>query len=96
MIQELHGVKGTIQDGVFFTEAMIPGAKVIKHVHVEISRQNSTLAELKSRLATEVKACGGTALTGFRYGQKKHDWTQLFAFKWDTESWHGEGDVVAP
>lgn len=93
-MDDRYGVKGTVQDGVFFTEAPIPGAKVIKHLHVEISRQNATLGEVKSQLAAEVKACGGTALMGFQYGQKKHDWTQLFALKWDTESWHGEGDAV--
>jgi len=93
-MEQRHGVKGTVQDGVFFTESSIPGAKLVKHLHVEISRQNSTLSELKARLASEAKACGGTALTAFRYGQKKHHWTELFAFKWDTESWHGEGDAV--
>lgn len=93
-MDERHGVKGTIQDGVFFTESSIPGAKVIKHLQIEISRQNATLGEVKSRLAAEVSACGGTALMGFKYGQKKHDWTQLLALKWDTESWHGEGDAV--
>ena len=95
MIEERHGAKGTVQDGIFFTEAVIRGAPVIKHLSVEISRQNSTLSEVKSRLAAEAKACGGTALMSFRYGQKKHHWTDLLSFKWDTESWHGEGDVVA-
>jgi hypothetical protein len=89
-------VKGTVQDGIFFTEASINNAKIIRHLHVEISRQNSTLNEVKSRLAADVKSCGGTALMSFRYGQKKHDWTELLSYKWDTESWHGEGDAVAP
>ncbi len=93
-MEERHGVKGTVQDGVFFTESSIPQAKLVKHLHVEISRQNSTLSELKARLAAQVKECGGTALSTFRYGQRKHHWTELFAFKWDTESWHGEGDAV--
>jgi len=93
-MEQRHGVRGTVQDGVFFTESSIPEAKLVKHLHVEISRQNATLSEVKSRLAAEVRTCGGTALMGFRYGQKKHHWTELFAFKWDTESWHGEGDAV--
>ena len=94
-MDERHGVKGTVKDGIFFTESEIPRARVIKHLHVEISRQNATLAELKARMAEEVRACGGTVLMKFRYGQKKHHWTELFAFKWDTESWHGEGDAVS-
>ena len=93
-MEQRYGVKGTVHDGIFFSESSIPEAKLVKHVHVEISRQNSTLSEVKSRLASEVRACGGTALAAFRYGQKKHHWTQLVAFKWDTESWHGEGDAV--
>lgn len=88
-------MKGTTKDGVFFTEAAIPQARIIKHVHVEISRQNATLAELKARLAEEVRGCGGTVLMQFRYGQKKHHWSEMLALKWDTESWHGEGDAVS-
>ncbi len=94
-MEERHGVKGTLCDGVFFTESSIPQARVIKHLHVEISRQNSTLAEVKARLANDVRSCGGTALAQFRYGQKKHHWTELLSLKWDTESWHGEGGAVA-
>jgi hypothetical protein len=93
-MEKRHGVMGTMQDDIFFTEATIPGATVVKHLHVEISRQNSTLREVKARLAADVTACGGSALMGFRYGQKKHSWTQMLAFKWDSESWHGEGDAI--
>ena len=94
-MEERHGVQGTIKDGIFFTEAAIARATIIKHLHVEISRQNATLAELKSRLAEEVRSCGGNVLMQFRYGQRKHHWTELLAFKWDTESWHGEGDAAS-
>ena len=94
-MEERHGVKGTIKDGIFFTEAAIPQARIIKHLHVEISRQNATLAELKSRLAEEVRSCGGTVLMQFRYGQRKHHWSELFVFKWDTESCHRESDAVS-
>ena len=60
---ERHGVKGTVQDGVFFTEGLIKGARIIKHLHVgEISRQNSMLSEVKSRLAAPTLRCAvGTA-----------------------------------
>lgn len=94
-MEDRYGARGTIQDGIFFTEGTIAGARVIKRVHVEISRQNATLADVKARMASEVKNCGGTALSGFVYGQRKHHWTQMLAFKWDTESWHGEGDAVS-
>jgi len=94
-MEDRQGAKGTVQDGVFFTESSIPGAPVLQHVHVEISRQNATLSEVKKLLAEKVKASSGTALMNFRYGQKKHEWwEQVLTFKWDTESWHGEGDAT--
>jgi hypothetical protein len=90
-----HGVQGTVLDGVFFTESAIAGAMPLRHAHVEISRQNSNLTEVKARLAAQVSASGGDALMNFRYGQKKHPaWQLVLTLKWDTESWHGEGDVV--
>jgi hypothetical protein len=89
------GVKGTVLDDIFFTEDAIPGASPLRHLHVQISRQNSNLLEVKERLAREAKSIGATAIMNFRYGQKKHEWWELvFTFKWDTESWHGEGDAV--
>lgn len=89
------GVKGTVANDIFFTEEAIPSTSVLRHLHVEISRQNSNLLEVKERLAQEAKSLGATAIMNFRYGQKKHEWWQLvFTFKWDTESWHGEGDAV--
>lgn len=95
-MEERFGVKGTVAGGVFFSESAIPGASVIRHVTVEISRQNANLSEVKDRLAADAKAVGASAVMNFRYGQKAHPWWQLYAFKWDTESWHGEGDAVAP
>lgn len=89
------GVKGTICNGIFFTEQAIPGATVIRHLETEISRQNSDLNEVKERLATDATSLGATAIANFRYGQKAHNrWDLALSFKWDTESWHGEGDAV--
>lgn len=88
------GVRGLTSDGVFFTEDAIAGANPIKRVSVEISRQNSNLTEVKSQMAREALAAGANAIMNFRYGQRKHSWLQLVAFKWDTESWYGEGEAV--
>ena len=93
-MEERFGVRGTVLDDVFFTEAGIPGARLIKHLRVQISRQNASLTEVKEQLAAQVGACGGNALMNFRYGQKPHPWWELLLLKWDTESWHGEGDAV--
>jgi hypothetical protein len=90
-----YGVNGTICDGVFFTEQIIPGASAIEHLHCEISRQNSNLTEVKQSLADQASRYNANVVMNFRYGQKKHEWWELvFTFKWDTESWHGEGDAV--
>lgn len=94
-MEERFGVKGTVANGIFFTESAIRDAAVIKHISVEISRQNANLSEVKARLAGIARDLGGSAVMNFRYGQKAHPWWQLYALKWDTESWHGEGDVVA-
>lgn len=88
------GVKGTVFNDVFFTEDRIPGASTIQHVHEEISRQNSNLNEIKDAMSRSAKSHGANIIMNFRYGQKKHEWWELFFFKWDTESWHGEGDIV--
>lgn len=89
------GVKGTLCDGVFFTEDAIPGATRRKSVSVEISRQNANLGEVKRRLASAAKAHGSTAVQNFKYGQRAHRWwTHIIDLKWDSESWYGEGEAV--
>lgn len=87
-------VRGLTSNGVFFTEDSIAGATPIKRVFVEISRQNSNLNEVKAQMSKEASAAGANAIMSFRYGQRKHSFMQLIAFKWDTESWYGEGEAV--
>lgn len=84
---------GTYFDGVFFTEQDFPDRRLTRGpLRVEISRQNSNLQEVKRRLAEQVQEAGGNALVGFRYGQRSHSvLQQVLTFKWDTESWYGEG-----
>jgi len=95
MMEIRFGVKGSLCENIFFTEESIAGASPIRHLHVEISRQNSDLDEVKQQLALDAKSIGATAIMNFSYGQKKHQWWELvFTLKWDTESWHGEGDAV--
>lgn len=94
MVQR-HGVTGIEQEGIFFTESDLPDAKVIGRVSVEISRQNSNLAAVRTELAAKARALGANAIAGFTYGQKSHLWwEQILTFKWDSESWVGEGKAV--
>ena len=95
-MERRFGVAGTTTDGIFFTEDVIHGAMPRRRLHIEISRQNANLTDVKKRLAAEARAAGATAVMNFRYGQKAHAWwEQILRFKWDTESWHGEGDAVS-
>ncbi len=89
------GVNGTTFENIFFTEDSISNSKILKHLHVEISRQNSNLTEVKKLMALEAAKIGAGAIMNFKYGQKKHKtWELILTFKWDTESWHGEGDAI--
>lgn len=94
MKEERHGVIGTVHEEVFFTESSIAGANILGPIKVEISRQNANLTTVKERMAKQAEALGGTAIQNFRYGQRAHKaWQQVLTFKWDTESWYGEGDA---
>lgn len=93
-MEHRFGVAGTEQDGVFFTEYSV-GGQDLGPITVEISRQNSNLQEVKARLAAEARCRGANAVTGFKYGQRKHKtWQLALTLKWDTESWYGEGRAV--
>ena len=87
-------LKGNTFNGVFFTEQSVPGARLLSRIRVEISRQNSNLFDIKTEIARQVLNQGGNALVSFRYGQQAHRGLKLLALKWDTESWHGEGDAA--
>jgi hypothetical protein len=91
------GIRGTLFDGIFFTEDPALHCRLTKKLlKVEISRQNASLQQVKKRLARLARDAGGNALVGFTYGQRSHSiWQQLFTFKWDTESWHGQGYAAA-
>jgi hypothetical protein len=95
-MESLDGARGTFYDGIFFTEEPVDRQRLSdKLVKVEISRQNSNLQQVKQHLAKQVRKVGGNALVGFRYGQRSHSIIkQVFTFKWDTESWHGQGYVA--
>jgi hypothetical protein len=95
-MEEFAGVIGNWHEGVFFTEGIVQQAgHPCGAIKVEISRQNSNLSQVKSEMARQAKAKGANVIQVFRYGQKAHKWWELiFTFKWDTESWYGNGDAV--
>ena len=87
-------MKGTTYNGIFFTENSILDTRILQHLKIEISRQNSDLSKVKEQLSLQAKSLGANAIMNFRYGQRAHSIPELFKFKWDTESWYGEGDAV--
>jgi hypothetical protein len=89
------GVNGTWCDDVFFTEDAPPSAVPKGRVRVEISRQNANLTQVKRKLASQAQGCGGNSVIKFKYGQRAHRWwTHILDFKWDSESWYGEGEAA--
>jgi hypothetical protein len=82
--------RGTWLDGVFFCEAPLVG-QTVQPVKAEISRQNANLGLVKSELARLARSKNANAVAQFRYGQRSHRPLELLKFKWDTESWFGEG-----
>jgi hypothetical protein len=93
MTHEWHGVRGTLHQGVFVTEADLPGEE-LGPVSVTIGRQNANLDEVQKQLAHEAIRRGANAVTRFQYGQRKHGPVKLMnPFRWDTESWFGEGEA---
>lgn len=89
-MEERWGQRGTVVDGVFFTEGALSGTN-LGLVQVKIGKQNSNLSEVKQRLAREVQSRGGNALAYFTYGQTGRKWWKI---GWDDEDWHGAGTVV--
>jgi Domain of unknown function (DUF4177) len=87
----LAGISGQVVNGVFLTEGAPPGGQFVRRVAVEISRQNSNPAQVQEQLADQARQAGANAVCNLRYGQRAHRGLALVAFKWDTESWHGEG-----
>jgi hypothetical protein len=93
MTHEWHGARGTLHEGIFVTEGDLPGDS-IGPVKVSIGRQNANLDEVKDRLARVAARQGANAVCNLRYGQRKHGPAKLInPFRWDTESWVGEGEA---
>jgi hypothetical protein len=94
MTHEWHGVRGTVHSGgVFITEDDLPGES-LGVISISIGRQNANLSEVKERLAREAAKRGANAVSNLKYGQRKHGPLGLVnPFRWDTESWVGEGEA---
>jgi hypothetical protein len=87
-------IPGVEHNGIIFCEVNV-SAPVVRRISVEISRQNSNLSAVKTKMAAEAAHAGANAIVNFRYGQRAHPWwKQFLSFKWDSESWFGDGDAI--
>ncbi len=89
-MEERFGVKGTVQDGVFFTESPGVAGEPKGSVTVEINRQNANLFDVKAKMAAQARSRGADVIAGFTYGQKKH-----YFRVWDSEHWFGKGTAIS-
>jgi hypothetical protein len=88
-MEERHGARGTVAEGIFFTEGSVEG-ELKGHLKASIHGQNANLGKVKRALAQQAQRKGATVVANFRYGQKRA------FFAWDDMRWFGEGDGIAP
>ena len=84
-------IRFTTQDGVVFCESTLEGEKIqeIKEIG---STQNTTLLDVKKRMAAKAKSIGGNAIINFTYSQKADRMKNIFKF--DSERQTCTGTVI--
>jgi hypothetical protein len=82
--------KGTVLNGIFFTELDISEPySILRSIKVRSEKMNANLAFVKQKMAKEAKQLSADAIIRFKYGQKR----SLLSL-WDDTVWYGEGDAV--
>ncbi len=81
----------TVQDGVVFCEDVLEG-QVITEIKEIGATQNTTLLDIKKKMAAKAKALGGNAIINFKYSQKADRMRNIFKF--DSERLTGTGTVI--
>ena len=81
----------TVQDGVLFCESTLEG-KVLLEIKEVGATQNTTLLEVKKRMAAKAKNLGGNAIINFTYAQKADRMKNIFKF--DSERLACTGTVI--
>jgi uncharacterized protein YbjQ (UPF0145 family) len=81
----------TVQDGVVFCESTLEG-KVLLGIKEVGATQNTTLLEVKKRMAAKAKNLGGNAIINFTYAQKADRIKNIFKF--DSERLTCTGTVI--
>jgi uncharacterized protein YbjQ (UPF0145 family) len=81
----------TMQDGVVFCESALKG-KMIQEIKEIGATQNTTLLDVKKKMAAKAKAVGGNAIIHFTYAQKADRMKNIF--KLDSERLTCTGTVI--
>lgn len=84
-------VRFTVQDAVVFCEDVLEG-QVITEIKEIGATQNTTLLDIKKKMAAKAKALGGNAIINFKYSQKADRMRNIFKF--DSERLTGTGTVI--
>jgi hypothetical protein len=90
---ELKGHRGTLVDGVFFTEGTLPASVARGRIHASQARQNGSLEQLKHKLAKAARRGGANVVMGFTYGQRSHG-ILMQILLWDSEGWYAAGTAA--
>ena len=84
-------IRFTVQDAVVFCENVLEG-QVITEIKEIGATQNTTLLDIKKKMAAKAKALGGNAIINFKYSQKADRMRNIFKF--DSERLTGTGTVI--
>ena len=84
-------IRFTVQDDVVFCESTLEGERIgdIKEIG---ATQNTTLLEVKKKMAAKARSMGGNAIINFTYAQKADRMKNIFKF--DSERLTCTGTVI--
>lgn len=84
-------IRFTVQDDVVFCEGTLEGERIqqIKEIG---ATQNTTLLDVKKKMAAKAKSMGGNAIINFTYAQKADRMKNIFKF--DSERLTCTGTVI--
>jgi hypothetical protein len=87
---------GAKHEGVYFVEGKAQGFQPIQTISTELNEffsqnQLKSLADIKSRMASQALQAGGNVICNFRYGQRSSFWKSIFGM--DNVLWYASGVI---
>jgi hypothetical protein len=84
-------IRFTVQDEIVFCEGTLEGRHILKIEEIGAT-QNTTLLDVKRKMAAKAKSLGGNTIINFTYSQKADRMRNIFKF--DSERLIGAGTVI--